>query len=304
MTSITSEIPVDHINAVRLENHHLCVEVAPELGGRITRLWHKGLAREVLWRNPGVPLAPVAPGTPYDPHFAGGIDDILPCDLPEVIDGLPGPDHGEWWTLPLSPFVSNGVLELAGQLPLWGLAIRKVVSLDATAPCMHLDYTLVNVSGAPRTFLWKLHAALVVDAGDQIVCPARTATVADPAWSRWGASEPFAWPSAPGGRADQVPAADGTTDFLFLSAMTEGSVGLHRPMAACAVTLTFDRAVFPYVCVFASYGGFGGYETVILEPCTAMPLSVVEAARLGQCSQLAPGARLTTRVSIAVEALG
>jgi len=303
MTSITSDIPVDQVRVTRLENDELIVDVSPDTGGRITRLWHKGLAREVLWRNPDVPLVPVAPGTPYDPHFAGGIDDILPCDLPEVIDGLSGPDHGEWWTQPLDSFVSDGALELTGQLPLWGLAIRKVVSLDATAPCIHLDYTLVNVSGAPRTFLWKLHAALVVDAGDEIVCPARIATVADPAWSRWGAREPFDWPGAADRRADRVPVADGTTDFLFLSGLAEGRVGLHRPLAACAIRLTFDRAVFPYVCVFASYGGFGGYETVVLEPCTAMPLSVVEAARLGQCSRLAPGARLTTRVSIAVEAL-
>jgi hypothetical protein len=56
--------------------------------------------------------------------------------------------------------------------------------------------------------------------------------------------------------------------------------------------------VFPYVCTFASYGGFDGHVTAILEPCTAMPLSVVAAARLGQCSTLDAGQRLQTRVSL------
>jgi len=67
MTSITSDISVDQVRVTRLENAELIVDVSPETGGRITRLWHKGLAREVLWRNPDVPLVPVAPGSPYDP---------------------------------------------------------------------------------------------------------------------------------------------------------------------------------------------------------------------------------------------
>jgi hypothetical protein len=38
--------------------------------------------------------------------------------------------------------------------------------------------------------------------------------------------------------------------------------------------------------------------TVILEPCTTMPISVNEAIRGGRCSRLLPGEVLETDVSI------
>ena len=61
---------------------------------------------------------------------------------------------------------------------------------------------------------------------------------------------------------------------------------------------TFDSAIFPYAWYFASYGGFDDHYTAILEPCTAMPLSVVEAAQLGQCSVLEAGQTLETQVTV------
>ena len=60
----------------------------------------------------------------------------------------------------------------------------------------------------------------------------------------------------------------------------------------------FDPKIFPFAWMFASYGGFLGHYTVILEPCTTMPMSVNEAALNKQCSILQPGETLTTRVSI------
>ncbi len=301
MTIISSDIPFDQVHNVRLENEQLIVEVSPETGGRITRLTHKGLGRDFLWRNPRVPLTRVEAGAAYDPNFTGGIDDIIPSDPPEIIDGLASPDHGELWSLPLESRVEGDGLIVHGRLPVWGLDVTKRVSLRPDGPWVDLDYTLENRSGARRVFLWKLHAALTISPGDIIVCPARAAAVADPAWSRWAATEPFEWPNVAGSRADLVPQPDGTTDFLFLYGLRAGQVGMLAAggqQARSELRIEFDVAVFPYVCCFASYGGFDGHYTVILEPCTAMPLSVVEAARLGQCSTLEAGDRIDTRVSI------
>lgn len=295
-TAITSDIPIDAVRVVRLENEHLVVEVSPETGGRITRLTHKSLGCDFLWRNQSLPLTRVEPGIAYDPNFTGGIDDIIPSDPPEIIDGLASPDHGELWALPLDASVEGGALVLTGRLPVWGLEITRRISLRSDGPWVDLDYTIENRSGARRVFLWKLHAALAVEPGDTVVCPARTASVADPAWSRWGAIEPFEWPHVSGSRADLIPPPDGTTDALFLYGLRAGQIGLRRAASECRID--FDVAVFPYACYFASYGGFQGHYTVILEPCTAMPLSVVEAARLGQASTLEAHERIDTRVSI------
>ena len=296
----------------RLENDWLRVDVAPGIGGRITRIYHKGLGAEFLWRNRGLALQRSNPGAAYDPVFYGGIDEVIPGDMPETIDGLACPDHGELWTLPLeyraieAPRNRNSGgekdgLELWGRLPRWGLGYHKQARLRPDCAALDLDYRITNESGQPRVFLWKLHAAAAIAPGDRITCPAGLAVAADPQWARYKSERPFAWPTAEGMRADVIPPPDGSTDFLFLYALEQGRVSLQRAALKAALSIDFDPAVFPYVCYFASYGGLDGHYTAVLEPCTAMPVSVNEAARLGQCSRLAPGEAISTRVSISIQ---
>ena len=144
-----------------------------------------------------------------------------------------------------------------------------------------------NVSERARPFLWKLHPALAIEPGDEISCPARTFEVADPAWSRRvGTGE---W------TGETVPEFDGTTEFLYLSELADGTIAWQRGPLHFAVR--FDPAVFPYAWYFASYGGFDGHHVAILEPCNTKPISVSEAHRLGRCPVLAAGATIKTTYS-------
>lgn len=300
---IHDDLTLDSLPILRLETDLLRVDIASQIGGRILSIYHKELGREFLWKNEGLPLRTSQPGDPYDPNFWGGIDEVIPGDLPEVIAGLSSPDHGELWTLPLESGIEGDTLLLEGTLPRWGLHYQKRVSLRADSPWIDLDYRIHNATAERRTFLWKLHAAVQIAPGDRIGCPAEWAVAADPQWSRWKDQQPFHWPMVEGQRADVIPAPDGTTDFLFLYGLREGWLSLLQPaqgiaLPGCEFSIAFDPQVFPYVCYFASYGGFDGHYTAVLEPATAMPLSVNEAARLGQCSVLAPGESLTTRVSL------
>jgi len=61
---------------------------------------------------------------------------------------------------------------------------------------------------------------------------------------------------------------------------------------------SYDKNIFPYQWYFASYGGFLNHYTAVLEPCTAMPLSVNDAKALNQCTVLQPGEELKTSVRI------
>jgi len=54
--------------------------------------------------------------------------------------------------------------------------------------------------------------------------------------------------------------------------------------------------VMPYASMWASYGGFDGHYTVLLEPSTAMTNRLSETIARGQCALLAPGAALETEV--------
>ena len=80
---------------ILLENDCLRVLIAPEIGGRVVSLIDRETGREFLWRNPALQLGRSPPGTSYDPNFYGGIDELLPCALPETIYGVVCPDHSE-----------------------------------------------------------------------------------------------------------------------------------------------------------------------------------------------------------------
>ena len=297
MTVVTDGLSMHGTSVVRMENEHLTVDVAPGVGGRIVSIVDKCSGYEFLWRNAAQSLGRLPPGSPYDPSFFGGVDELIPNDRPEAIDGLDCPDHGELWTMALAWTVEGGALVLSGVLPLFGLTYERRMVLRDEGPHLDLSYRIGNPTAGRRHFLWRLHPALKGERGDIIECPARRAQ-ADPQWSRWGTMDPFEWPFVEGQRADVMPAPDGTTDCLFLYDLDAGKVGWRSTSRALRFEVSFDTAVFPYVCYFASYGGFYGHYVIIPGPSSAMPVSVNEAARMGQCSVLAPGETLDTRVTL------
>lgn len=300
MISAREDLSLDGVPIVRLESDALRVDVAPSVGGRIVSLVEKSGGHEFLWRNRSLRLEHLPSGSEYDPNFYGGIDELLPNDLAEEINGVPCPDHGELWTLPLSWECERERLKLVGTLPRFGLRYERELSLRADGPFLDVDYRISNPTAYARRFLWKLHAALAVEAGDLIDCPARRAQVVDLNYSRFSTASPFAWPLIEGQPANVVPPADGTMDFFYLFDLREGRMAWRRPRAGLEFAYQFDTRVFPCAWMFASYGGFRGHYTVVLEPCTAMPISVNEAAAKQQCSVLQPGETLATRVSIRV----
>jgi hypothetical protein len=296
MTRAHADLSLDGVPLTRLESDHLRLDFAPSVGGRVVSLVHRPTGHEFLWRNPAQPLRREPAGGAYDPHFFGGIDELLPNDVPETLDGVDCPDHGELWTTALDCRIAGDRRVLSGDLPRFGLHYEREMSLRENGPQVELAYRITNCADDPRSFLWKLHAAVAVQAGDVIDCPARRGQVVDLAWSRYRTLEPFAWPLLEGRPANLVPPADGTVDFFYLFDLEAGRMAWRRPGAGLEFAYEFDPQVFPFAWMFASYGGFDGHYTVVLEPCTAMPLSVRDAAARHQCSRLEPGQTLATRV--------
>ncbi|MCU0771619.1 MAG: DUF5107 domain-containing protein [Verrucomicrobia bacterium] len=298
MTFQPSTLELGGIRLTRIESEHLRVDIAPAIGGRVVSLIEKRTGHEFLWRNSRVALQAMPPGSAYDPNFFGGIDELLPNDIPECIDGVECPDHGELWTTALDCTKEDGALLLRSTLPLTGLRYEKRVALAADSPCIELHYRIANPTGQTRHFMWKLHAALAIEPGDVIECPARHGQVADLAWSRFSTLERFAWPQIQGQAANVIPKPGDQCDFFYLSGLEAGRMAWRRPGTGLEFRCEFDTKVFPYAWLFASYGGFDGHFTAILEPCTSMPISVNQADGLGQCTVLAPGQSLETRVAI------
>ena len=298
MPRIQQNLELDGVPIVRLESAELQVDVAPSVGGRIVGLLNKPAGYEFLWRNRGLRLQLKPSGSEYDPNFYGGIDELLPNDVAEPINGVDCPDHGELWTTPLACELLENRLVLQGRLARFGLHYERTMQLRGDTPWVDFAYQLTNTTDQPREFLWKLHAALAVREGDVIECPARQARIVDPEWSRFKVTQPFAWPTIEGQCANLVPPKDGTMDFFYLYELTAGEMWWRRPSAGLKFGYQFDTSVFPYAWFFASYGGFLDHYTVILEPCTAMPISVKEASEKRQCSRLEPGETLRSHVSL------
>jgi hypothetical protein len=295
---IHQNLELDRTPLVRLESAQLQIDVAPRVGGRIVSIVDKRSGHEFLWRNQALHLELKSSGTEYDPNFYGGVDELLPNDLPESIDGVDCPDHGELWTTALDAKVNHDRLTLRGRLAKCGLAYQREMHLRADGPWLDFKYRLTNTTREPRHFLWKLHAALAVQAGDLIDCSARQAQIVDPACSRFKTTTPFRWPNIEDRLANVIPHKEGTMDFFYLFDLARGEMFWRRPSAGLACGYRFDPKVFPFAWLFASYGGFLGHYTVVLEPCTAMPMSVNEAAKAHQCSRLEPGEVLETSVSL------
>ncbi len=286
------------IEVFALESKHLAVAIAPALGGKIISLYNKPLQKEFLWTNQHLPLATQVRGAEYDPNFFGGIDELVPNDMPETIDAIEYPDHGELWTTSLQHQLSDQQITVHGKLELSGLYYRKTVRLDPLAPIAWLDYRIKNETSESRHFLWKLHAAVAIAPGDRLVTPAQYGKVVDPDYSRFKALDEFPWPFVENTDASVVPDETTTMDFFYLYGIPRPEMQLLSNGSQLVFSYSYDQRVFPYQWYFASYGGFLNHHVAILEPCTNMPLSVNEAREKKQCAVLEPGQELVTSVRI------
>ena len=274
---------------LRLENEALTVDVLPDLGGKILQITHRTLSRSFLWHNPRQRLRRLPLGASYDDHFFGGWDELLPNDVVESIGGETLVDHGELWTTPLSAVVEGTTVVLSGLLPITPLRFEKRIALTG-GESIEVRYKLENIGHRRLDILFKLHPALRISPGAEIRVAAARATVADSGFSRFTGS--FDWP----GEAGVVPALDGKCEFLYLTGLARGACGLAHRGEDWRFELRFDPKVFPSVWLFASFGGWRELEMLVLEPCTAWPMLLLEAAAAGQCLRLDARERLETTV--------
>lgn len=288
-----------NIELLGLENNDLSVTLAPALGGKILSVFNKPLRKEFLWTNKNLTITRHETGADYDSNFLGAIDELLPNDLAETIDSIAYPDHGELWTTPLQYEITGEKIRLHGKMKLSGLYYSKTVSLLPDAPIIQLDYSIKNETNQTRHFLWKLHAALKIEAGDRLISSAKHAQVVDPEYSRFKKElTGFNWPSIENTDASIVPELNNTMDFFYLYDTSRAAMQMASANGEYLFSYDYDKKIFPYQWYFASYGAFLDHYTAILEPCTNMPMSVNEAKEKKQSAVLQAGETLETSVRI------
>lgn len=280
------------------ENDHIKFEIVPASGGKILSIYNKHLHKEFLWRNINLIPKIHQPDADYDANFIGGIDELLPNDIPETIDSITYPDHGELWTTPLDYELYEDRISVFGKLKLSGLYYKKTILLEANAPVINLEYTIKNESDSIRNFLWKLHAALRIEEGDQLISDAKKGKVVDLDYSRFKNLNEFTWPFIENTDASIVPNKNNSIDFFYLYDIEQAEMKLLCNKGNHLFNYSYNKKVFPFQWYFASYGGFLNHYTAILEPSTSMPISVNDAKESGQCTVLEPGQEINTVVRI------
>lgn len=287
---------ISNLEVLSGENELIRFQIAPSLGGKIISIFNKEHEKEFLWSNANLPLSTQPPGTDYDSTFWGGIDELIPNDLAEQIDGTDYPDHGELWTTPLACTVSDDKISVFGKLALSGLYYKKTVYVESGKPVIVQAYTIKNRSPARRHFLWKLHAALAIRPGDKIFTDAEHARVVDINYSRFNTLAEFKWPCIDGQDASIIPPKNNTVDFFYRYDIHTAEMQLLMDNGKYLFCYRYDKKIFPYQWYFASYGKFFDHYTAILEPCTNMPMSIPEARAAKQCAVLEPGQEINTVV--------
>lgn len=299
------------LQALVLENDQVRAVLLPDLGAKIWSLVYKPVDREMLWHNPRAAPRPAPFGATYDDWFSGGWDELFPNDAPEVMNGERYPDHGELWSMPFEwELVRRTDRELT--LHLWRPGVvtpalmEKWVTLRAGEPLLHFRHRILNDSLFELPFLWKLHPALHITPASRIDLPARRVIIDENFRARLGSEvTEFEWPHAGTGDVSvdmrQVPApTSGSADFYYAVELDDGWCAMTDTAQEVGFGLAFDREVLSSVWVFASYGGWRGLYTAILEPSTGYPFLLSKAMTEGRHISLAPGQTLETEVTAAL----
>ena len=78
-------------------------------------------------------------------------------------------------------------------------------------------------------------------------------------------------------------------EFLYVKNLAAPWSGIDDTQQRASIRMNFDSNDFPFVWLFLTYGGWRGYYTAVLEPCTNMPKCLAEALRQGQSARFDPG---------------
>lgn len=293
---------------VRLQGPRVTADLLP-VGARIWSLTSASSGRQWIWHRDAQLLPAIVPsGSSYDDYWAGGWEELFPNDAPGDFMGRALPDHGEWWTRTWKWEIAEQTrsrlsVRMFLDEPAANVRCEKWVTIDEQVPGLSQRYRLTNTGTDRLWFLFKQHLAIGLRPDDQLELPGGSVTAVDPHFgTRVTQQEPTPWPFAQiagGNQLDLRPipsAAEQHRDFLYVTDLPEGWCGIRDGRTGEALRLAFDRQVFPYTWLFASYGGWRAHYVVVLEPCTNMPKDLTLAHARGQCASLMPGETLETEV--------
>jgi galactose mutarotase-like enzyme len=285
--------------AITLVNENLKLTIRPDLGSRIDQLLDCKTGREWLWhpaqydtlQTRSLPI-----GASFDDNWTGGWDEIFPNDAAGPFREYTLVDHGELWSQPWKVIETSPLLvKLTYQCQTVPVLVEKTVRLHETQPEVVIEYRFENQSDKTIPFLFKQHAAIAIQEGDEILLPDCLIEPAFPEFSKIiGRAKKTPFPKAFAADGQEInvrkipPRSSKLQEFYYSSNLAEGMCGIYDARSQSSLVMNFDTSDFPYVWVFQSYGGWNDHYVVVLEPCTTIPYDLEIASRNGTTAQLKP----------------
>jgi hypothetical protein len=293
-----------------LQNDLLQVRILAGFGGKITSLRSVRNGEEFLL-PPLSDYRRVSSSASFEESDGGGFDECLPSVASSggLLGEVSVPDHGDLWRLmwhidSCDPAVILHADALSRPLRL----TRSATLVDSS---LLLDYTLVNLSDSPATWLWSAHPLLQVGAGDRILLPDEIdkVTVEYSATGLFEKNSSIAWPHARSTSSSvinlsEVAEKDGATALKLFARMGQsGWAALYRQETGQGLVLRFDPIALPFLGLWICSGawpeaGARKQYTVALEPTTSSVDSLASADRNGTARRLGGGERCQWRLEL------
>jgi len=308
MTARLTRGSVGPFESIVLENEHLRAVIVPELGGRVWELEDLKRGRQWIWHR-GIECLRAEPvGSNYDDSWAGGWEELFPNDAPGLFESRPLPDHGEWWATPwriVGSSVSEGAsIRLAAALSTINVSCSKEFRLGENDATLEVNYSIRSRERNSFHFLFKQHLPILITPDCLLSLPRSRVQSVDPSFSTIVSDQgEFDWPFAKNGAEVTdlrcIPhRASRQQEFLYIKNLAAPWCGVDDIQRQASIRMYFSTHDFPFIWLFLSYGGWRGYYTAVLEPCTNLPKCLSEAVRLGQSARLDPGQEFATSVRI------
>ncbi len=284
---------------IALDNGAVKLVVRPDLGGRIDQFVDVRTGRDWVWHPPDYDATgerSLAIGTNFDQVWQGGWDEVFPNDMTQQFQGRSLVDHGELWSQPWEVEQSScHRIELRYTCQTVPIVVEKKIHLHTSAPEVKLEYHLHNLSEETIPFLLKLHGAIAIQEGDEIVLPICAVEPVSLDFSKIiGRAEKTRFPQAMAADGSAVdlrtlpPRASQLQEFYYCSDLAAGECGIRDRQGRGGLRMQFDRSDFPFVWMFQSYGGWRDYYVLVMEPCTTKPYDLELACQQQTVALLQP----------------
>jgi galactose mutarotase-like enzyme len=144
---------------VTLKNDRIQVDLAPEFGGRVTRLIDLASGRD--WLVPGPCEGDTTNAATYGGAQARGWDECFPTVAPCEMSRR---DHGDIWGRPVSCQTDANSVTMTYEGP--NFRFERQVTLDGNR--LLASYAAANTGIAPLPFMWSQHCLLNLNSDDRI----------------------------------------------------------------------------------------------------------------------------------------